>query len=153
MTMATEQQQFDIARQWQEEFDNTLQDIGSRAMQPTLGQSAANYVRESMRMIKRAYLPPNHPLSKVNMRALDASAINPIWNDLKKAAREEAYNPVTVPEGEFREIVKTNPGNGQKIHTFIGRDCFVKFMNRPGRRVVSFRTPNGPVDASGRFLR
>jgi hypothetical protein len=149
----TPQQQFDVARQWQEEFDNTLQDIGSRAMKPVLGQSAANYVRESMRTIKKTFLPPGHPLYAVNMRGLDASAIHPIWSQLKQAAREEAYNPVTVPEGEFREIIRTDQRNGMKIHDFVGRDCFVKFMNRPGRRVVSFRTEQGAVDASGRFLR
>jgi hypothetical protein len=151
--MATPQQHFDLARQWQEEFDNTLQEIGSRAMQPTLGQSCNEYVRESFRMIKRTYLPPAHPLYKINMRSLDASAINPVWGELKKAAREEAYNPVTVPEGEFREIVKTDQRNGMKVHDFVGRDCFVKFMGRPGRRVVSFRTHQGAVDANGRFLR
>ena len=32
------------------------------------------------------------------------------------------------------------------------KESFVKGMGRPGRRVVSFNTPNGPVDASGRFL-
>jgi hypothetical protein len=151
--MATQQQHFDAARQWQEEFDNTLQDIGLRAMQPTLGQSCGDYVRESFRMIKRTFLPPIHPLYKVNMRGLDASAINPMWGELKKAAREEAYNPATVPEGEFREIIRTDQRNGMKIHDFVGRDCFVKFMGRPSRRVVSFRTEQGAVDASGRFLR
>jgi hypothetical protein len=150
MTMATPQQQFDLARQWQEEFDDTLADIGSRAMQPTLGQSCNDYVRESMRMIKKTYLPPDHRLYSVNMRGLDASALNPMWGELKKAAREEARNPATVPEGEFREIVTTNPGNSQKTHTFIGRDNFCKFMMRSGRRVVKFREP---VDPQGRSFR
>ena len=123
--MSTLQQHFDKAREWQEEFDNVLQNIGSRAMQPTLGQSCSDYVREQMRMIKKTFLPPSHPLYRVNMRGLSADAINPIWSELKQAAPVEARNPITVPEGEFREIVTTNPGNGQKVHEFIGRDNFL----------------------------
>jgi hypothetical protein len=36
--MASDQQHFDYARRWQEEFDRTLEDLGSRAQAPTLGQ-------------------------------------------------------------------------------------------------------------------
>jgi hypothetical protein len=38
------------------------------------------------------------------------------------------------------------------MRTFHG-ESFVKAMGRPGRRVVSFTTPHGPMDASGRYLR
>jgi len=48
--------------------------------------------------------------------------------------------------------VKTDV-NGLKVRHFIGQDHFTKFMMRPGRRVVSFRTDHGYVDASGRGLR
>jgi hypothetical protein len=53
------------------------------------------------------------------------------------ACKVEAFNPATVPRGEMREIVKTD-ANGLKVRHFIGQDCFVKQMGRPGRRVKSF---------------
>ena len=71
---------------------------------------------------------------------------------LLPACRTEAFNPLTVPRGEIREVVKTDV-NGLKVRNFIGQESFVKQMMRPGRRVVSFRTDHGYVDASGRGLR
>ena len=90
---------------------------------------------------------------RVNMRGLPADALNPIWTELKKAARDEANNPATVPAGQFRTLKRINPDNGQVFYDFIGQESFVKDMGRRGRRVISFRTDQGPVDASGRFLR
>ena len=49
----------------------------------------------------------------------------------------------TVPPGEMREITRVNPKNGHKETLFFGRESFVKAMNRPGRRVVKFRTSDG----------
>jgi hypothetical protein len=64
----------------------------------------------------------------------------------------EYQNPANVPKGTFREIKKLMP-NGQEYHEFVGQDNFCKFMGRPGRRVTSFRTDQGFVDATGRALR
>jgi hypothetical protein len=38
------------------------------------------------------------------------------------------------------------------MRTFHG-EWFGKMFCRPCRRVVSFTTPHGPMDASGRYLR
>jgi hypothetical protein len=59
----------------------------------------------------------------------------------------------TVPAGEMRAVTKVDPVTGYKETRFYGRESFVKDMNRPGRRVTSFRTDHGYVDASGRPLR
>jgi hypothetical protein len=64
----------------------------------------------------------------------------------------EYHNPNNVPKGEFRAIKKTD-SNGTKFIEFIGQDCFVKFMGIPGRRVVGFRTDQGYMNTSGRFMR
>ena len=53
----------------------------------------------------------------------------------------------------MRRVVEVDGNTGMKIVKFIGRECFVKDMTRPGRRVASFLTPYGHVDASGRALR
>lgn len=38
--MASEQEHFDVSRQWQAHFDNVLRTIGARAPQPIVGQTA-----------------------------------------------------------------------------------------------------------------
>jgi hypothetical protein len=58
-----------------------------------------------------------------------------------------------VPPGELRKIEELDQYGQLKFIRGIGQDCFVKQMMRPGRRVVSFNGPLGPVDASGRGLR
>jgi hypothetical protein len=94
--------------------------------------------------MKRTFLPRSHQVYKMNMRGLPADVLAPSWeNLLKPAIQKEAFNPATVPPGEFREIKRKNPANGAVLHDFIGQDCFVKLMGRPGRHVVSFQTSNG----------
>ena len=108
--------------------------------------------REMMRLLKKTFIPPTHDLYKVNMRGLPADVLSGFEEMLLPACKTEAFDPMTVPKGEIREVVKTDP-NGLKVRHFIGQDSFVKFMGRPGRRVISFRTDQGYVDASGRGLR
>jgi hypothetical protein len=43
----------------------------------------------------------------------------------------------------MREITRVDPVTGYKEIRFYGRESFVKAMNRPGRRVVKFRTSDG----------
>jgi hypothetical protein len=72
---------------------------------------------------------------------------------LLRAVREAAHDPGTVPLGQMRRVVEVDGNTGMKIVKWIGRESFVKDMTRAGRRVVSFLTPHGHVDASGRPLR
>ena len=56
------------------------------------------------------------------------------------------------PGGQFRKVIEIDQG-GTKITKWIGQRSFVDEFTRPGRRVTSFRTDPGYVDASGRPLR
>src|SRR5262245_44536630 len=91
------------------------------------------------------------PLLPMSIR-IPADVLSGFEDMLLPACKTEAFNPLTVPKGEIREVVKTDV-NCLKVRHFIGQDSFVKFICRPGRRVVSFRTDQGYVDASGRGLR
>jgi hypothetical protein len=132
--MASQQQHFDAARKYQEYYDETLRNIGARAPQPILGQSVNDYRRETLRTIKRTFLPPAHDLYKVNYRGLKADALDVFEPQLLRTAKVEAFNPNTVTPGEFREIVTVDPRNGYKTHTFVGPRSFVYDMTIPGRR-------------------
>jgi hypothetical protein len=150
--MATPDQHFDAARRWQEHYQAQVEDLGCNIPPPTLGQSTNDYRREMMRLLKQTFIPRNHDLYKVQMRALPDDVLSGFEQMLLPAVKVEAYNPATVPKGEIREVVKTD-SNGLRVRNFIGQESFVKRMMRPGRRVVSFLTTNGFVDASGRGLR
>jgi hypothetical protein len=150
--MASPKEHFDAARKWQEHYQAQVEDIGLNMPSPTLGQSTNNYRREMMRLLKQTFIPTTHDLYKVQMRGLPDDVLAGFEQMLLPACRTEAFNPATVPLGEIREVVKTD-ASGLKVRNFIGQESFVKQMMRPGRRVVSFRTDHGYVDAGGRALR
>jgi hypothetical protein len=43
--------------------------------------------------------------------------------------------------------------NGLKIYKFVGQRSFIHDFTREGRRVTSFLTPHGRVNASGQPVR
>jgi len=150
--MASPKEHFDASRKWQEHYQKEVEDIGLNIPPPSLGQKTNDYRREMMRLLKKTFIPASHKLSKVQMRQLPDDVLSGFEQMLLPACRTEAFNPLTVPKGEIREVVRVDQ-NGLKVRHFIGQESFVKGMGRPGRRVISFRTPQGFVDASGRGLR
>ena len=151
--MATPDQHFDAARRWQEHYQAQVEDLGCNIPPPTLGQSTNDYRREMMRLLKQTFIPTNHDLYKVQMRGLPDDVLAGFEQMLLPACRTEAFNPLTVPKGEIRELHKIHPQSGHKMNIFIGQESFVKQMGRPGRRVVGFKTDQGYMNTNGRFLR
>ena len=153
MPMTREQllRQQSSGRVFQERYDNALQpwDIGAPA--PVLGQDIQTYRRDALIEMKRL-LPREHELRGVQIRQLSNDALDVFEPQILQACRTEAYNATSVPLGEMRRVVEIDQ-SGLKIVKFIGQESFVKEMGRPGRRVTSFRTSQGFVDASGRALR
>jgi hypothetical protein len=148
--MATEQEHFAASRQFQEYYDSTLRHVGTRAPAPALGQSVNDYRRETLRQLKRTFLPQNHPLYQVQFRGLRADALPVFEQQLLPAVVQEANNPQHVPPGELRKIERMDEYGKVKCIDFIGQESFVKAMGRPGRRVVKFLAP---ADAHGRAIR
>src|SRR5262249_43831355 len=91
--MPSEQEHFDAARKFQEFYDNTLRKIGMRAPQPVLGDTVNNYRRETLRTLKRTFLPQNHELYQIQFRGLPADVLNPFEAQLLQACVVEANNP------------------------------------------------------------
>jgi len=136
--MSTEQEHFDAARKFQAFYDETLRKVGMRAPQPILGQTVNNCRRETLRTLKRTFLPEVHELYKVQFRALPTDVLNPFEAQLLNAVVVEANNPIHVPPGELRKIEEIDQYGQVKTIKFIGQESFVKAMRRPGRRVKSF---------------
>jgi hypothetical protein len=142
----SEQDHFQAARRYQEYYDDVLRTVGGRAPPPTLGQTVTDYRRETCRQFKRTFLPRNHEFYRIQYRGLRNDSLQAIEPQLLQACVEEANNPNTVTPGEFRRIEVRNPYGQLQMTKFIGPECFVKQMGRPGRRVVSFnRTAIEPI--------
>jgi hypothetical protein len=139
MDSLTPNDHFNAARKFQEYYDNALREIGVRAPSPVLGQTLGEYRRETDRTLKRTCLPPNHDLYKVNYRGLKNDSLQALEPQLLKACVAEMNNPDTVTPGEFRKVEVHDPYGRVQMTKFIGPECFVKQMGRPGRRVVAFR--------------
>ena len=115
-----------------------------------LGQSVNDYRRETLRTLKRTFLPQNHELYQVQYRALKADALDALEPQLLKAVVAEANNPAHVPAGELKKIEELDEFGKLKMIRFVGQESFVKQMMRPGRRVVRFMAP---ADNHGRAIR
>src|SRR5271170_6495484 len=102
--MSTDQQHFEAARQFQAYYDETLRHVGTKAPQPTLGQSVNDYRRETLRRLKRTYLPEIHPLHQVQYRSLRSDALAALEPQLLAAVVSEANNLEYVPPGELKKI-------------------------------------------------
>jgi hypothetical protein len=132
--MPSEQDHFSAARQYQEYFDHTLRRIGMRAPQPILGETVNHYRRETLRQLKRTFLPEVHPLYKVQMRALKADALQALEPQVLQACLQEANNPRTVEPGQFRKIEEFDESGTIRSIRFVGPESFVRSMGVPGRR-------------------
>jgi hypothetical protein len=140
--MATDEQHFQACRRFQEYYDAALQQVGTSAPAPRPGQRVNDYRRETLRQLKRTFLPQNHPLYQVQMRDLRADALNVFEPQVLQATVKEAVNPAHLAPGELRPIERRD-ALGNKHIAWIGQESFVKAMGRPGRRVLSFTTDRG----------
>ena len=142
--MATAQDHFEAARKFQAYYDETLRKVGTRAPAPAMNQSCNDYRRETLRQLKKTFLPEVHPLYGVQYRGLKSDALPIFERQLLAAVQVEANNPAHVPVGELKKIERHDAYGQVKFIDFIGQTSFVKspeYGFRPGRRVSAFRTP------------
>ena len=136
--MSTPEEHLSACLKFQEYYDNALRKVGMRAPQPVLGTTVNDYRRETLRNLKRTFLPQTHPLYEVQFRQLKADALGVLEPQLLQACVVEANNPVHVPAGELRKVEELDEYGKLKTIRWVGRESFVKEMGRPGRRVKSF---------------
>jgi hypothetical protein len=139
--MSTPEQHFDAARQFQAFYDDTLRKVGMKAPEPVLGQTVNDYRRETLRNLKRTFLPQNHDLYQVQYRQLKSDALQVFEPQLLQACVAEANNPAHVPPGELRKVEELDEYGKLKTIRWVGQESFVKAMGRPGRRVLGFFKP------------
>jgi hypothetical protein len=139
------------ARVYQQRYDDALQPWDLRAPAPVLGEDINAY-RAKLAILAKHQLPENHQLRKIQYRRLDTPIFDNFEPQLLTAVQRAAYDATTVPPGQYRKVTEI-ASDGMKIVKWIGQESFVKEFNRPGRRVVSFLTPHGRVNAAGMPVR
>src|ERR1700757_3710030 len=102
--MSSPEDHFNAARKFQEYYDSALRKVGMRAPEPVLGETVSHYRRETLRNLKRTFLPPAHDLYQVQYRQLKSDALGVLEPQLLSAVVKEANNPAHVPAGELRKI-------------------------------------------------
>jgi hypothetical protein len=138
MIMATPEEHFDAARQWQERYDDKLRQVGMRAPEPVLGQTVSDYRRDVLIKAKKAFIPRTHQLRQFSLDDIKGDALNIIEQKILDAAVVEAQNPANVPPGELRKIERLDGYGKVKTVDWIGQQSFVRQMGTPGRRMSIF---------------
>jgi hypothetical protein len=155
MPATLDNEHFAGCRRWQEHYQNAVASIDGRIPAPVFGQSVNEYRCEVLRLLKRTFLPQNHELYRINYRGLrnDNAALAALEPQLLREVVVQANNPMNVPKGEIREIKEFDRTGTLMSSRFIGQECFVKSMGRPGRRVLGFRFPDGTYrNTNGRVV-
>jgi hypothetical protein len=139
------------ARVYQARADDAFAPWGFRAKQPTIGEDPDRYRRRLMIQAKNQ-LPDNHELRGVTVNKLPSDALEAYEPQFFKACKDAAYRADSVPPGEMRRVEETDT-NGTKMVKWIGQECFVRDLMPPSRLVLGFRTPEGFLNTSGRYVR
>jgi hypothetical protein len=152
MPMSREQllQAHASARVYQERYETAFQHWGMRAPAPTVGGDVGDYRRDLAVKAKRL-LPDGHELKAVQFRALNDDVLDRFEPQLINDSGQAAYRNDSVPPGQMRSFERTK--NGIKTIEWYGQECFVRDLMPPSRRVLGFRTPQGFLNTSGRFVR
>jgi hypothetical protein len=140
-----------VQRECQRRADDALQPWGERAPAPVAGESVDAY-RSRLLDIAQQRLPEGHEYRSVRLDQLGRNAFRNYETLIYPEARAAGERLDSAAVGEEREITRIEP-NGNKSITFLRRDSFVNDFVRRGRRVVSFWSDHGRMDANGRLLR
>ena len=154
------------ARHYQAQFDEAYKSWGVRAEAPVLNdsiESVNDYVRNECVRAKKL-LPmndvraaPGEPtfgeLRRVKYWHLDNDAFAVMLPSLLKAVAVAGKRNDSISfDAPLREIHERD-ANGSHVIRFLGRRSFVHDMKAPTRRVLYFRTAQGPVRTDGRPVR
>jgi hypothetical protein len=139
------------ARVYQERYEQAFQPWGMHAPAPVVG-GPVDDCRRNLAVKARRLLPEGHEMREVPFRKLADDVLDRFEPQLIKDCGQAAYRADSVPLGQMRRVEETD-SNGHKEVKWIGQQCFVRDMMPPSRLVLGFRTPQGFLNTSGRFLR
>ena len=122
-----------------------------RAPERVIGEPIDDY-RRKLAIKAKKLLPEDHEYRQVQFRQLRNDAFDIFEPQLLKDCKSAAYRADSVPLGRMRRVEEVDQ-NGHKMVKWIGQQSFVRDMMIPGRRVLGFRTDQGFMNTSGRYIR
>jgi hypothetical protein len=140
------------ARKYQARADDALSTWGIRAPAFVAGESLDEYRRRLARLAQRQ-LPDDHEFRHLKISRMDDDVFTGFEPQFYAATKEAGTKPDSAAPGQMRMVEKVNPQNGQKFIEWLGSRSFIHDMKSPVRRVLSFRTEQGPVHTSKGYLR
>jgi hypothetical protein len=140
------------ARRYQARADDALSTWNIRAPAFVAGESLDEYRRRLARLAQRQ-LSDDHEFRHLKISRMDDDVFGGFVPQFYAAAKEAGTKPDSAAPGEMRMVEKVNPQNGQKFIEWLGSRSFIHDLKAPVRRVLSFRTPQGPVHTSKGYLR
>jgi len=144
-------QQDQSLRAYQQRADDAFSTWGFRAPAPSLSDDPRypeRYRRELLYLAKKR-LPENHELRKFQVKHIPFDAFQVVEPQIYQPCREAACRPDSVPMG------RDAPCRGRCPQWPPRRelDWPGTLHKSDGQTRISFNTSNGPVSASGQFLR
>jgi hypothetical protein len=144
MNAPTPQEHFDRAREFQEYYQDAVNEIGLRIPGTNTDWSANKYRRETVHSLAKATLQ-NHELGTIDYRECPIDAFNVYEPQVLKAAVTERRNPANYAPGDIKVF---DPYTGRVMRTdWVGgrlpngeQTTFLQSFTRAGRRVKSFCT-------------
>ena len=122
----------------QERADSVFHAFGQRAPRPLEGETIERYRRRLATKLK-THSPD---WKDVDLSAMvDNKAFSAIENRVYADALNAANHPTDLEAGTMRQITKTDPVTGQRMHSFVGRSTFITEMKREPRRVIGIGQP------------
>ena len=106
--MSTPEEHLSACLKFQEYYDNTLRKVGMRAPQPTLGTTVNDYRRETLRTIKRTFLPQNHAptgrgYERVALARVSSAAGRGLLHRPRTVLRTTSYRALKGTEPQMRQ--------------------------------------------------
>jgi hypothetical protein len=140
----------------QQRADDAFQVWGRSAPPMRAGENDRSYIRRIARIAqKKNYLAYDEKVKRIDFDQLPDHALPQFTEMLLNGIRRSVTRSDTVPDGTERQVFSRDENTGLATRSFIRPDneSFVKEFTRPCRRVVTFRTPHGLVDANLQFVR
>jgi hypothetical protein len=156
-------------RVFQARADAALQPMGLRA-EPPLASTDPNYANTYRRRLANqlvARFPEDSEFHNLPVNSLPNHAFNVFEPQIYHEAEVQFQKPTVIakspaarddtsaPPGALVYVTTIDPTNKQQINSFYGKESFVKWMGRHGRRVKAIMTDRGTkvfTDEKGRVL-
>jgi hypothetical protein len=125
----------------QQIFNDALSGFGRSVEPAPEGMSYTKYLRKCTADAAQ-YLPADSDYKKFDYTDPDSVSreiLTKFADKVLNGVRRAVWDGDTVAKGQERKVVVKDPLTNQTQYvSYVGKDCFVKNMGRPGRRVVNF---------------